>query len=218
MKKPPKKPRYSRGEEIANSITHGIGLLLSIAGLVLMVVCAARYGDAWHVVGTAIFGSALIFLYAASTLYHAIPGLSVKKVLQTLDHSAIFLLIAGTYTPFTLVSLRGPWGWSLFGIIWGAAIFGFIVQVTPLKRYKVLSLALYLGMGWAVVVAVSPLLAAVPPPGLFLLLLGGIAYTGGIAFYLWRKLAYGHAIWHLFVLAGSIFHFLAVFLYVIPRR
>jgi len=209
------KPRYSRGEEIANSLTHGIGMLLSAAGLVLMAVFSAQRGDARQVVGTAIFGASLVFLYTASTLYHGIPSPSAKKTLRTLDHSAIFLLIAGTYTPFTLVSLRGPWGWTLFGVIWGAAAFGFIVQFTPLKRSRALSLILYLAMGWAVVAAARPLRAAVPPRGILLLLLGGLCYTGGVAFYLRRKLPYGHAVWHLFVLAGSVFHFFAVFLHVI---
>jgi hemolysin III len=218
MTKTSPKPRYSPGEEIANSVTHGIGLLLSVAGLVLMVVFAVKYGGPWHVVGTAVFGATLIFLYTASTLYHAVPNFRAKQVLQILDHSAIFFLIAGTYTPFTLVSLRGPWGWSLFGIVWGAAIFGFVLQFTPLRRLKILSLGLYIGMGWAAVAAFRPLLAAVPPVGLLLLAAGGIAYTVGIVFYVRRGLPYGHAVWHMFVLAGSLLHFFAVLLYVIPMR
>lgn len=212
------KPRYSFGEEVANSVTHGAGLLLSIAGLVLMTVFAVKYGDAWHVVAVSIFGATLIFLYLASTLYHAVPSIRVKNVLQILDHSAIFLLIAGTYTPFTLVSLRGPWGWSLFGVVWTAAVFGFIMQFTPLRNVKVLSLALYVGMGWVVVFAIRPMLSAVPSTALLLLFLGGLAYTVGIAFYLWRSLHYSHAVWHVFVLAGSLLHFFAIFFYVVPLK
>ena len=208
------KPRYGMGEELANSITHGLGTLLSIAGLVLMVVFAVKYGDAWHVVAAAVFGATLIFLYTSSTLYHAIPHFRAKQVLQTLDHSAIFLLIAGTYTPFTLVSLRGPWGWSLFGVVWTAAIVGFVLQFTPARRRKVLFLLIYVGMGWVVVAAVKPLLANLPAGGVALLAMGGVAYTVGIVFYVWRRLPYGHAVWHMFVLAGSLLHFFSVFLYV----
>jgi hemolysin III len=212
------KPRYSPGEEIANSVTHGLGTLLSVAGLVVMVVFAIKNGDAWHVVSSVVFGAALIFLYTASTLYHAVRNLRAKKFLQIMDHSAIFLLIAGTYTPLTLVTLRGPWGWTLFGVIWGAAVFGFILQLTPLRHSTILALGLYVGMGWVAVAAIRPLLASVPPGGLILLAAGGISYTGGIAFYIRRKLPFSHAVWHLFVLAGSILHFFTIFLYVIPWK
>ena len=160
------------------------------------------------------FGVALVLLYATSTLYHAVPHPRAKSVLRVLDHSAIFLLIAGTYTPFTLVSLRGPWGWSLFGVVWGIAIAGIALRLTLRRRPTALFLALYLGMGWCVVVALGPLRAAVPPAGLALLVAGGLAYTVGVPFYVWKRLPFHHAVWHGFVLAGSTLHFLAVFLYV----
>lgn len=211
-------PRYTLREEIANSITHGVGALLSIAGLVILTVLAVRYGDAWHIVSCAIFGATLILLYTASTLYHGIPHPKAKQVLRIIDHSAIFLLIAGTYTPFTLVSLRGPWGWSLFGTIWGLALLGIILELTPWRRFRLLSVALYVGMGWAVVVAAQPMLDSVAPRGLLLLAAGGLAYTLGIAFYVWRSLPHHHAVWHLFVLTGSVLHFFAVLFYVIPIR
>ena len=216
MKNSPVKPRYTPGEEVANSVTHGIGVLLSIAGLVLMVVFAARYGDAWHVVSSSIFGAALIFLYSASTLYHAVPSFHAKSVLQIFDHSAIFLLIAGTYTPFLLVNLRGGWGWSLFGVVWGLALAGIVFQVFFVDRFRLAQTLIYLGMGWLVVVAVKPLLAGVPRPGLLWLLAGGLSYTVGAVFYLWKKLPYHHAVWHLFVLAGSVCHYFAILIYVIP--
>ena len=209
-------PRYSLGEEIANSVTHGVGVVLAIGGLGVLTAFASVYGNAWHIVGCSVFGTTLILLYAASAFYHGIQLPRAKTVLRSLDHAAIFLLIAGTYTPFTLVNLRGPWGWSLFGVIWGLAVLGIVFEVTVLRRWKAVSLALYVAMGWAVVVAVKPVLAAIAPGGLLLLLLGGVAYTAGIGFYVWRRLPYHHAIWHVFVLVGSILHFFAVLFYVIP--
>ncbi len=208
---------YSVGEEIANSITHGIGVLLAIIGLVAMMITAGKYGTASHIVSSSIFGATLILLYLASTLYHSIPGVRVKQILKTIDHSAIFLLIAGSYTPFVLVSLRGAWGWSLFGTIWGLAIAGIVIQLTPLAKIKVLSVGLYLAMGWVAIIAVKPMVAALNMSGFTLLLLGGITYSIGVIFYAWKKLPYGHAIWHLFVLGGSIFHFFTVYYYVIPH-
>jgi hemolysin III len=209
-------PRYHLGEEIANSVTHGLGILLAITGLVVLVCFASLFGNIWHIVSCSIYGATLILLYTSSTIYHSIPLPRVKRVLQVIDHSAIFLLIAGTYTPFTLVNLRGPWGWSLFGIVWALAIAGIIIQATPLRRWRVISLLLYLGMGWMVVAAARPLLHQVAAPGLALLLGGGVAYTAGVAFYLWRRLPFHHAIWHLFVLAGSVLHFFAILWGVIP--
>ena len=205
-----------RGEELANSLTHGIGILLAIAGLVIMTVSASLYGDAWHVTSAAIFGSTLVLLYSASTLYHSIQAPRAKQFFRGLDHSAIYLLIAGTYTPFTLVSLRGPWGWTLFGVTWGLALFGILAQGGFLRRMGALRVLLYLAMGWVVVLAGKPLIAALDPGGLALLAAGGLCYTGGIIFYASKRIPFGHAIWHLFVLAGSILHFLAVQLYVIP--
>ncbi len=210
------KPRYSIGEEIANSVTHGVGVVLSIGGLAVLTAFASVLGNVWHIVSSSIFGGTLILLYASSTLYHSIQLPRVKRILRVIDHSAIFLLIAGTYTPFTLVSLRGAWGWTLFGIVWGLAIIGIVFQVTRLRQWPILSLALYVGMGWAVIIAAKPLLTAIDPGGLTLLLIGGLFYTGGIVFYVWRRLPYHHAIWHVFVLGGSAFHFFAILFYVIP--
>ena len=208
--------RYSPADEIANSITHGVGLLLAIAGLATLVAFAALRGTAWHIVGCSIFGATLVFSYLTSTLYHSWPTVRAKSILRVFDHCAIFLLIAGTYTPFMLVNLRGPWGWSLFGVVWGIATLGIVFKVTMLRKWTVVSVALYVAMGWVVVIATKPMLSAVEPGGLLLLLLGGLAYTGGVVFYAWRRIPYHHAVWHLFVLAGSVLHFFAVLFYVIP--
>ena len=209
--------RYSFREELANSVTHGIGALLSIGGLAVLIGFASQRGNAWHITTCSIFGSTLILLYVASTLYHSIPLPRTKSILRLVDHSAIYLLIAGTYTPFMLVNLRGPWGWSLFGAVWGIAVAGIILKTTSFGRIAGISSALYLAMGWVVVVAIKPLLGAIEPGGLLLLLLGGLAYTGGVVFYAWKKLPYSHAIWHLFVMTGSALHFFAILFYVIPR-
>ena len=207
---------YSVREEIANAITHGIGALLSIAGLAVLVSFAALYGDAWHVVSTSIFGATLVLLYAASTVYHSVWHQQTKMILQRIDHSAIFLLIAGTYTPFALVNMRGPWGWTLFGVIWAVALLGIALQLFPRRRNERLSLVLYLGAGWMALVATEPFLASVEIGGLILLLIGGLFYSLGVIFYVWQQLRYHHAIWHGFVLAGSSFHFFAVLFYVVP--
>ena len=209
--------RYSIGEEIANAVTHGVGALLSIAGLAVLVSYAALYGDAWHVVSSSIFGATLVLLYAASTVYHSVWHLQTKKILQRLDHSAIFLLIAGTYTPFALVNMRGAWGWTLFGVVWFLALLGIALQLFPRRRNERLSLILYLGMGWIAVAAIKPFVAGVETGGLILLLIGGLFYSLGVIFYVWRQLSYHHAIWHGFVLAGSTFHFFAVLFYVVPE-
>jgi hemolysin III len=207
---------YSPREEQANSLSHALGLGLSVAGLALLVIFAARRGDAWVLVSTALFGATLVLLYAASTLYHAARSDRHKIRLRRLDHAAIFLLIAGTYTPFLLISLRGPWGWSLFGVIWGLALLGTLMKVWWTGRFRGLSTALYIAMGWIVVIAANPLLEHVPRGSLGLLLAGGLCYTGGTVFYLWRRLPYHHAIWHLWVLAGSACHWAAVFFFLIP--
>ena len=208
--------RYSLGEEIAHAVTHGVGALLSIAGLAILVAYSALYGDAWHIVSSSIYGFTLILLYSASTLYHAIPVPDIKRILQKIDHAAIYLLIAGTYTPFTLVNLRGPWGWSLFGVVWGLAIAGILIELTQRRRREWLSLALYLGMGWAILVAIVPMLESVETGGLLLLLLGGLSYSLGVFFYVRHHMRFHHAIWHMFVLVGSTLHFFAVLFYVIP--
>lgn len=207
---------YSVAEEIAHAITHGIGALLSISALVLLLIATTRYGDNWHLISSIIYGSSLILLYSSSTLYHAIRSLKLKQRLRQLDHAAIFLLIAGTYTPFTLVNLRGHWGLTIFTLIWSIAIVGVIIELSTGLKYKKLSLSLYLGMGWLVLLAIKPMLAHVAPNGLWLLLAGGLSYSFGVIFYTWKRLYMHHAIWHLFVLAGSVLHFLAIYYYVMP--
>jgi hemolysin III len=209
-------PRYAFGDELASCVIHGIGILLSIAGLATLVAFASRYGDVRAVVACAVFGSTLILCYTASTLYHSIPGAPAKRVLRTFDHIAIFLLIAGTYTPFTLIALPGAWGWSLFGTIWALALTGSALELGLLKRYRRLAVLMYVGMGWVGLIAFKPLSEHLQSGGMALLIAGGVAYTLGVPFYLWRKLPYHHSVWHFFVLAGSVLHYLAVLLYVIP--
>ncbi len=206
-------------DEILNSITHGIGVLLSIAGLVLLLVFAATtgYGDAWKFVSFSIYGASLIVLFTASTLYHGIQNKRIKKFLNIFDHAAIFVLIAGTYTPFTLVSLRGPWGWSIFGVVWGLAIAGVVFKLFfYTDRLRMLSAVIYLMMGWIILVAIRPLIQEVPVGGLYWLLAGALFYSLGIVFYIRRKNRFNHVIWHLFVLAGAISHFFSIFFYVLP--
>ena len=212
-----RRARPRRGEEIASAVTHGLGTAAAIAGLAVLAAFASVHGDAWHVVSVSIFGASLVLLYAASTLYHGLPLGRAKAVFRVLDHSAIYLLIAGTYTPFALVSLRGPWGWSLLGVIWGCAVVGIVLRTTFGARWRVARVILYVAMGWAGLIAVQPMIAAVPATGLVLVALGGLAYTFGLVFYGWRRLPYHHAVWHLFVLTGSALHFFAVLLYVVPR-
>ncbi len=204
-------------EEIANSVTHGVGLLLSIAGLVILIVLAAPpSAGACRVVSFSIYGSSMILLYAASTFYHSFPQERVKNIFKIIDHSAIYLLIAGTYTPFTLVLLRGAWGWSLFGTIWGLALAGIIFKVLFVKKFKVLSVIIYLIMGWLVLIAIVPLVKNIPSGGLGWLVAGGVLYSLGVIFYSWNRFRFHHSVWHLFVLGGSICHFLAILFYVLP--
>jgi hemolysin III len=216
MRDRPNEPLYTVGEEIAHAVTHGLGLVLSIGGLAVLVAAAISRGDAWHIAGCAVFGATLVLLYTASTLYHGIHHRRAKRVLRRLDWAAIFLLIAGTYTPFTLVSLRGGWGWTLLALVWSLAILGIVLQATIPARVGRLSVAIYLAMGWSVLIAIEPLVHSLHAQGLVLLFLGGVAYTLGVAFYAWRRLPYNHAVWHLFVLAGSACHFTCVLAYVIP--
>lgn len=202
----PRRPR----EELANLLTHAVGLLASAAAAAVLVVLAALGGDPWRIVGTAVFGATVVLLYTASTLYHAARSERLKARLQVFDHCAIYLLIAGTYTPFTLVGLRGGWGWSLFGVIWGLAMAGVVFKLFFTGRFPRVSTAVYVGMGWLALVAAGPMLSRLPAATLGWLVAGGVAYTAGTAFYLSRRIPYAHAIWHLFVLAGSVFHALAV--------
>lgn len=207
---------YSLGEEIAHAVSHGLGAVMAIAGLCVLVVYAALYGERVHVVASAIFGATMILLYTASTLYHSIPLPQTKRIMRIIDHASIYLLIAGTYTPFTLVTLEGRWGWTLFAVVWGLAAIGIIFKLFFTGRFDRLSTAIYIAMGWCGLVAAKPIMAALDTGGLVLLVAGGLAYTGGVAFYLMERMRYHHAIWHLFVLLGTVLHYFAVLLYVIP--
>ena len=209
--------RYSVAEEIASSITHGLGALLSVAGLAVLVVSSLRHGTLVHVVSSFVYGLSLLALYASSTLYHASRKPGAKRILRRMDHAAIFLLIAGSYTPFTLVTLRGPWGWSIFGVVWSLAIIGLFFEGSLRRRWVGLSIGLYILMGWVAAAAIKPLIESLPRGGIVLLLAGGLAYTFGTIFYLTRRIPFNHAWWHLAVLAGSILHFFAVLKYVIPH-
>jgi hemolysin III len=205
-------------EDVANALTHGIGLALSLAGLCVLVALAFMHGTRLHVLSCGIYGVTLVGLYAASTLYHSVQSPRVKHVLKIVDHCSIYLLIAGTYTPFTLVLLHGGWGWTLFGLVWGLSVFGIVFKIFFVDRFKVTSVSIYLLMGWMAIVAIKPMLALVPTGGVRLLVMGGLIYTAGIFFYVWKKIPYNHAIWHLFVLAGSACHYFAVMFYVLPRK
>ncbi len=202
---------YTLEEEIWSSIIHGIGAALSIAGLVVLVMFSAIYGDAWSVVSTAVFGTSMIVLYTASTVYHAVPNPEIKKRLKKFDHISIYYLIAGSYTPFLLVTMRGTTGWTVFGIVWGLALIGtFLKLFTQGSGTKIWSIGLYLLMGWMIILASNELFSELPTIGLIFLVLGGLFYTFGIFFYVWKSKKYTHAIWHFFVLLGTIMHFFAV--------
>ena len=209
---------YSRGEEVANAITHGIGTVLSVAALVLLVVFASLKGTAWHVVSFSIYGTTMLLLYLNSTLVHSLREGKAKDLFEFFDHSSIYLFIAGTYTPFLLVAIRGPLGWSLFGIVWGVALFGVAFKAFFVKKFLFMSTIFYIAMGWLIVIAWNPLSAAVAGGGMALLMTGGILYTLGTIFYVWRGFPFHHAVWHVFVLAGSVTHFFAVLIYLLPIR
>ena len=206
---PGKRPQ-SAGEEIANGVSHGVGLLAAVVAGPILILDAVQRGGAADVVGVSIFATTVALLYLTSVLFHSLPANRGKRVFQVLDHGAIFLLIAGTYTPFTLGILRGAWGWSLFGIVWGLAAVGLGLKATSGVRHAKVSLCLYLAMGWVVIIAIRPLWVVMPAEGLYWLLAGGIAYTVGVAFYTADHLRYAHFVWHLFVLAGTACHFVAV--------
>jgi hemolysin III len=208
-----KKPHYRAltiGEEIFNSITHGIGALLSLAGLVILTVFAVKKGDAWHVVSFTIFGTSMFLLYLSSTLYHSVTQAKIKNLFARFDHAAIFLLIAGTYTPYVLTTIRGPLGWTLFGIIWALAITGIVIRSIYLTRFRKLMMWFYVAMGWMFLIAVVPMVKNLPATSLTFLFIGAGCYSLGVIFYAWRNLKYGHGIWHLFVLAGTITHFFSI--------
>lgn len=201
-------------EEVANSLTHGVGFVLALVGLVVLLVSAAGRGDAWVIVTSAIYGTTLILLYLASTLYHALARTRARDVFRRLDHAAIYLLIAGTYTPFVLVTMRGPWGWTLFGVSWGLAVLGITAKAAFGPRWPILSTTIYILMGWLVLVALGPVVRHVPGGALAWLVAGGLSYTVGVVFFAWERLRFGHAVWHLFVLGGSSCHYAAVLGYV----
>ncbi len=203
--------KLTNAEEIINAITHGIGALLSIAALVVLIMVAGNYGDVWHIVSFSIYGSTLVLLYLSSTLYHSFSSPKVKNLFARFDHISIFFLIAGTYTPILLTSMRGIWGWTLFGVIWGLALLGAVIRSIYLHRFRKLMVAVYLMMGWMFVIAGKQIFESLPQLSITFLILGGVAYSAGVIFYMWRNLPYSHGIWHLFVLAGSALHFFAIY-------
>jgi hemolysin III len=209
---------FSKQEEMANSITHGIGALLSISALVILIVYSSLYGNAWHVVSFSIFGGTMFILYMSSTLLHSFPEGRAKDVFEILDHSSIYFFIAGTYTPFLLVVIKGTMGWTLFGIVWGLAVAGTVFKCFFVKKYLVTSTALYVVMGWLIAFAWKPLVNNLSFEGMIYLVIGGALYTLGAIFYVWRGFKYHHAVWHLFVIGGSVAHFFCVLVYVLPIK
>jgi len=214
----PVHPEYRLGDILANSITHGVGAAFAIAGAVYLIIAASARGTSWHIVSCSVYAATLMLVYICSTLYHSLVLTRARHVFQVLDHSSIYLLIAGTYTPFTLVSLRGPLGWTLFGVVWGLAVAGVVFKSVALGRFHIASAVVYLFMGWFIVLAARPLLHAISWHGMAWIAAGGVAYTLGILFFAFDRLRYFHALWHLFVLAGSVAHYFAILYYVIPPR
>ena len=198
------------GEEIANAVSHGMGFLAAVAATPWLIMSAMRNGSASYVVGVSIFALTMMLMYMTSTLYHSLPGSRAKKILRILDHNAIFLLIAGTYTPIALGVLSGGWGWTLFGLVWGLATAGIILKSFSGHKYHYISMIIYVAMGWLVVIAAKPLFEAMPFAGIMWLLAGGLCYTGGIVFYRMKSVPYMHFVWHLFVVAGTVCHFVAI--------
>lgn len=208
----------ARREEFVNALTHGFGLLASLGGGGVVITLAALFGDLWQLIGAIVFSTSLLLLYGASTIYHAVRDELMKARLKVLDHCAIFILIAGTYTPFTLVGLRGNWGWTLFGVVWSLAVAGVVFKLFCTGRLKILSTLMYIGMGWLALVAIQPMLRELPKVALVWLVAGGLTYTIGTIFYHNKRIPYSHAIWHLFVLGGSTCHFIAVLSQVLPAN
>lgn len=209
---------FSKKEEIANSITHGIGVALSIAALVVLIVFSSLYGNVWHIVSFTLYGTSMVLLYTSSTLLHSFPEGKVKDFFEIMDHSSIYFFIAGTYTPFLFVVVEGALGWTIFGIVWGIAIAGTVFKSFFAKKYLFTSTAMYVVMGWFIVFAWKPLTEVLPSEAIQLLVIGGLLYTVGSIFYVWRAFPFHHAVWHVFVLAGTIFHFFCVLIYVLPIR
>ena len=206
-------PPYSFREEVANSISHGLGLLLALVAVPILVLAAIEIGNVRFLVGVSVFGGTMVLLYLASTLYHSISHEAAKQLFRVFDHTAIFLLIAGSYTPFSLGVLHGPWGWSLLAIVWTLAIIGITLKIRKRTRHSRITIVLYVIMGWLAVVAVKPMVMLIPVPGILLIFAGGLAYTGGLAFFAAQRIRYNHFIWHLFVIAGTTCHFFAVLWY-----
>jgi len=211
-----KEKGYSLNEEMANSLTHGIGAVLGIIALIILVAGAVSLGDNLKIAGFVIYGGSLILLFLASALYHGVQKQPYKERLRLFDHCAIYVLIAGTYTPFCLVSLKGVTGWALFGAEWACALCGILLTLFAFSKFKKVEVALYLAMGWMAIVAIVPISASLPPAAGLWMLAGGLFYTGGVVFYKWKKLVFNHAIWHLFVLAGAVLHFFGIFFFVLP--
>jgi len=209
---------YTEAEELLNRCTHGFGAILGLIGVTALITMAARENDIYRLVSACIYGVALVTFFTLSTLYHTVRKPSHRYIFRILDHASIYLMIAGSYTPFTLVTLRGPWGWSIFGVVWGLGTIGAIMKIYTTHRLRIVGPLLYIALGWCVIVALKPLAAALATTGLMLLFAGGAAYTIGVLFYLWDRLPYNHAIWHLFVLVGSACHYGAIFFYVTPRH
>ncbi len=208
--------QYSLLDEIFNSVTHGVGLLISIAGLVLLIVMSSIYGQASHIVSCTVFGVSLVLLYAASTLYHSFRRANIKKIFRIIDHSCIYVLIAGTYTPFLIVVVQGALGWTIFAVVWSLTVLGIIFKAFFINRFEIVSTIAYIVMGWLIILAIKPLYETLPAGGIAWLVAGGLAYTIGTIFYAWKKLPFNHAIWHLFVLTGSFCHLMSILFYVIP--
>jgi len=211
-----RRKRNRKREEFLNVLTHGAGAMFSVAAFVALVYFSAVRGTSMQLIASVIFGASLIVLYTASTVYHAMTRLRWKRLFQTVDHLCIYLLIAGTYTPVALLGLKGAWGWIIFTLIWAFAVLGFVFKLSPLRRWEKVSLLLYLVMGWLIVIALKPLIDSMPSGSLYLLLAGGLCYTVGVYFFVKEKIPYYHTVWHLFVLAGSTFHFFGIFLYLVP--
>ncbi|MCM0082631.1 hemolysin III family protein [Geomonas sp. Red32] len=209
---------YTEAEELVNRLTHGFGALLGLVGAISLIRLAFSQHDSYRVVSAFIYGCSMVTFFCLSTIYHSVRRPRIRYVCRILDHASIYLMIAGSYTPFTLITLRGPWGWSLFGTVWGLGAMGACAKIFTTHRLRFIGPLLYIALGWIVVVAIKPLSAALPANGMVLLFAGGLAYTLGVIFYLWDRLHFNHAIWHLFVLTGSACHFFAIFYYVTPLR
>lgn len=210
--------QYAFLEEIFNSVTHGAGLIVSVVGLVLLIIFSSMYGQISHIISCTVFGITLVLLYTSSTLYHSFQKSTIKHFFKIMDHSCIFALIAGTYTPFALIVIKGILGWTIFAIVWILTILGIIFKAFFVNRFKIISTLAYISMGWLIIFAVKPLFQNLPEGGIAWLVAGGLSYTSGTIFYVWKKLPFNHAIWHLFVLAGSACHFMSVFFYIVPSK